>query len=161
MVGPAAGPTRSRMTQCMVRPCVARELRRVGGERSCINVSDLLLERGLLAIKNISARAISLAERPQQGHLGHQCLLTQRERVPFTLKRLGLVACERDDLKPRIHRSALRLDLMGRTRAQHDVRSRHILLMKRQRETKRRARSSIVGGRHPSPVRFDNRSADR
>src|SRR5271170_7897691 len=52
---------------------VARELGRVGGERSCINVSGLLLERGLLAIMDISARAISLAERPQRGHLGHQC----------------------------------------------------------------------------------------
>jgi hypothetical protein len=29
------------MTQCMVRPCVARELRRVGDKRSCINVSGL------------------------------------------------------------------------------------------------------------------------
>jgi len=44
-----------------------------GGERSCINVSGLLLERRLLAIMDISARAISLAERPQRGHLGHQC----------------------------------------------------------------------------------------
>ena len=32
-----------------------------------------LLERGLLAIMDISARAISLAERPQRGHSGHQC----------------------------------------------------------------------------------------
>jgi hypothetical protein len=29
------------LTPCMVRPCVARELCRFGGERSCINVSDL------------------------------------------------------------------------------------------------------------------------
>jgi hypothetical protein len=29
---------------CMVRPCVAREFRRVGGERSCVNVSGLCLE---------------------------------------------------------------------------------------------------------------------
>ena len=35
---------RSKLTQCMVRPCVAREFRRVGGERSCINVSGLSLE---------------------------------------------------------------------------------------------------------------------
>jgi hypothetical protein len=32
---------RSRMTQCMVRPCVASGFRRTGGERSCINVSGL------------------------------------------------------------------------------------------------------------------------
>ena len=59
--------------ECMVRPCVARELRRVGGKRSCINVSGLLLERGLLAIMDISARAISLADRLQPSHSGHQC----------------------------------------------------------------------------------------
>src|SRR6266567_1417062 len=29
------------LTQCMVRPCVARGFRRGGGERSCINVSGL------------------------------------------------------------------------------------------------------------------------
>ena len=29
------------MTQCMVRPCVARGFRRSGGERFCINVSGL------------------------------------------------------------------------------------------------------------------------
>src|SRR5260370_31825276 len=29
----------------MVRPCVARRFRRAGGERSCINVSGLSLER--------------------------------------------------------------------------------------------------------------------
>src|ERR1700689_5188990 len=50
----------------MVRPCVARELRRVGGEWSSINVSGLLLERWLLAIMDISARAISLTDRPQR-----------------------------------------------------------------------------------------------
>jgi hypothetical protein len=44
-----------------------------GGKRSCINVSGLLLEHVFLAIMDISARATSLAERPQQGHLGHQC----------------------------------------------------------------------------------------
>ena len=33
MAGPAVGSTRSRLTQCMVRPCVARELCRFGGER--------------------------------------------------------------------------------------------------------------------------------
>src|ERR1019366_1516981 len=62
------------MTQCMVRPCVASGFCRAGGERSCINVSGLSLERVVLrAIMDISARAISLAERPRAGHLGHQC----------------------------------------------------------------------------------------
>ena len=42
------------------------DLRRVGGERSCINVYGLLLERWLLAIMDISAHAISLSERPQR-----------------------------------------------------------------------------------------------
>jgi len=42
--------------------------------RSCINVSGLRLERiWLRAIMDISARAISLADRPRTGHLGHQC----------------------------------------------------------------------------------------
>src|SRR6266851_5465378 len=54
------------LTQCMVRRCVARGLRRAGGERSCINVSGLCLELVVLrAIMDISARAISLADRPQ------------------------------------------------------------------------------------------------
>jgi hypothetical protein len=55
------------LTQCMVRPCVARGFRRVGGEPSCINVSGLWLELvGLRAIMEISAPAISLAVRPQR-----------------------------------------------------------------------------------------------
>jgi hypothetical protein len=42
--------------------------------RSCINVSGLRLERVVLrAIMDISARAISLADRPRTGHRGHQC----------------------------------------------------------------------------------------
>ena len=58
----------------MVRPCVARGFFRSSGERSCINVSGLGLELvGLPAIMDISARAISLADRPRSGHLGHQC----------------------------------------------------------------------------------------
>jgi len=45
-----------------------------GGVRSCINVSGLWLERVVLpAIMDISARAISLADRPRSGHSGHQC----------------------------------------------------------------------------------------
>src|SRR5258708_34355643 len=55
------------LTQCMIRPCVARGFRRVGGERSCINVSGLWLELvGLRAIMEISAPAISLPDRPQR-----------------------------------------------------------------------------------------------
>jgi hypothetical protein len=42
--------------------------------RSCINVSGLCLERVLLrTIMDISVHAISLADRPRTGHLGHQC----------------------------------------------------------------------------------------
>jgi hypothetical protein len=40
--------------------------------RSCINVSGLQLEHLLRATMDISARAVSLAGRPQVGHLGHQ-----------------------------------------------------------------------------------------
>src|SRR5262249_6355053 len=51
----------------MVRPCVARGFRRVGGGRSCINVSGLWLELvGLRATMEISAPAISLVDRPQR-----------------------------------------------------------------------------------------------
>lgn len=46
----------------------------IGQIRSCINVSDLCLERVVLrAIMGISAHAISLPDRPRPGHLGHQC----------------------------------------------------------------------------------------
>jgi hypothetical protein len=55
------------LTLCMVRPCVARGICRVGGERSCINVSGLQLELSMLrAIMDISARAISLPDRLQR-----------------------------------------------------------------------------------------------
>ena len=61
------------MTQ-MYGPAVrCKSLRRVSGERSCINVSGLWLEHWLLAIMDISARATSLAARPRLGHSGHQC----------------------------------------------------------------------------------------
>src|SRR5258705_8340609 len=64
----------TRMTQCMVRPCVARRFRRAGGKRSCINVSGLWLEAVLRAIMDISAPATSLADWPRLDHLGHQFL---------------------------------------------------------------------------------------
>ena len=51
----------------MYGPAVRRKrVCRGGGERSCINVSGLWLERvALRAIMGISARAILLADRPQ------------------------------------------------------------------------------------------------
>ena len=62
------------VTRCMVRPCVASGFRREGGERSCINVSDLYLELIVLrAIMDISARASSLCDRPRAGQSCHQC----------------------------------------------------------------------------------------
>ena len=62
----------TKVTLCMVRPCVARDFRRSVGFGSRINVSGLSLERVLRAIMDLSARAFSLAVRPQVGHLGHQ-----------------------------------------------------------------------------------------
>ena len=52
----------------MYGPAVRRKrVPRVGGVRSCINVSGLRLELVVLpAIMDISARAISLADRPQR-----------------------------------------------------------------------------------------------
>src|SRR4029077_10085279 len=54
----------------MVRPCIARRFRRAVGRRSCINVSGLLLEAEPQAIMDISALAISLADRPHVGPFG-------------------------------------------------------------------------------------------
>jgi hypothetical protein len=68
-----ARPIECPLPECMVRPRVARGLRRSGGRWSCINVSGLTLERVMLrAIMDISARAISLAARSRLGHSGHQ-----------------------------------------------------------------------------------------
>jgi hypothetical protein len=51
----------------MVRPCVASGFCRAGGKRSRINVSGLRLELfWLRTIMDISARAISLTDRPQR-----------------------------------------------------------------------------------------------
>jgi hypothetical protein len=52
----------------MYGPAVRRKwIRRAGGERSCINVSGLTLERFVLrAIMDISAPAISLPDRLQR-----------------------------------------------------------------------------------------------
>ena len=63
----------SSMTQCMVRPCVARDFRRSGGSGLASMYPAFDWSVSLLAIMDISARAISLAERPRSGHLGHQC----------------------------------------------------------------------------------------
>ena len=61
----------------MYGPAVrCKKISRVGGKRSCINVSGFCLERWLLAIMDISARAISLSDRPRPGQLGHQCSQT-------------------------------------------------------------------------------------
>jgi hypothetical protein len=73
------------LTQCMVRPCVARDFRRSVGFGSRINVSGLILERALRAIMDISARALLLAARPQLGHSGHQGSHAREDRPPSRL----------------------------------------------------------------------------
>src|SRR3982751_3755445 len=57
----------------MVRPCVAREFRRYGG--GGLASMYPAFDWGVVprAIMDISAPAISLADRPRLGHLGHQC----------------------------------------------------------------------------------------
>ena len=55
----------TRMTQCMVRPCVAREFRRVGGSGLASMYPAFGWSISLLAIMGISAPVISLAERPR------------------------------------------------------------------------------------------------
>ena len=54
------------LTQCMVRPCVAREFRRFGGSGLASMYPAFDWSVLLLAIMDISAPAISLAERPQR-----------------------------------------------------------------------------------------------
>src|SRR5262245_43888339 len=58
--------------QCMVRPCVARSFDGLVVERSCIMYPAFDWSTALQAIIDISARAISLTDRPQVGQLGHQ-----------------------------------------------------------------------------------------
>src|SRR3984885_15612914 len=57
----------------MVRPCVARRFRRIGGcgLASMYPASDWSVV--LRAIMDISAGAFSLADRLRLGHPGHQC----------------------------------------------------------------------------------------
>src|SRR5215472_4211695 len=57
----------------MDRWCVAREIGEDGGIWSCLNVSGLWVELiGLLAIMEVSAHAILLADKPLSGCSGHQ-----------------------------------------------------------------------------------------
>jgi hypothetical protein len=61
------------LTQCMVRPCVARGFRRSVGFavlHQCIR--PLIGALVLRAIMDISAHTFSLPDRPRVGHLGHQ-----------------------------------------------------------------------------------------
>src|SRR5215467_6716052 len=58
---------------CMDRRCVAREIGEGGVIWSCANVSGLWVERiWLLAIMEVSARAILLGDKPRSGCWGHQ-----------------------------------------------------------------------------------------
>src|SRR5262245_20671226 len=59
--------------QCMDRRCVAREIGEGGVIWSCANVSGLWVERiWVLAIMEVSARAILLGDKPRSGCWGHQ-----------------------------------------------------------------------------------------
>ena len=53
------------LTQCMVRPCVARDFRRYGDSGLASMYPAFDWSVSLLAIMDISAGAISLAERPR------------------------------------------------------------------------------------------------
>jgi hypothetical protein len=97
-----------------------KSLRQDSGERSCIDVSGLRLECVVLrAIMDISARAISLADRPRPGHLGHQCShapgrpnlhLFSSSRRPRRGSRVGLTTSSR---APRFAPSCDRRHRMG------------------------------------------------
>src|SRR5215470_9667250 len=57
----------------MDRRCVAREIGEDGGIWSCLNVSGLWVElMWLLAIMEVSAQTILLADKPRSGCRGHQ-----------------------------------------------------------------------------------------
>src|SRR5262249_33269107 len=57
----------------MDRWCVAREIGEDGGIWSCLNVSGLWVELiGLLAIMEVTAHAILLADKPLSGCVCHQ-----------------------------------------------------------------------------------------
>jgi len=68
---PEGAPERS--PKCMVRPCVARGFRRSVGSSVLHQCIRPLIGAVLRAAMDISARAFSLAGRPQVGHLGDQC----------------------------------------------------------------------------------------
>jgi hypothetical protein len=57
----------------MVRPCVARRFRRIGGCGLALMYPASDWSVVLRAIMDISARATSLTDRPRSGHPGHQC----------------------------------------------------------------------------------------
>src|ERR1700693_703859 len=68
----------------MVRPCVARSfVDRVFGLASMYPASDW---SGVLlrATMDISARSISLPDRPRTGHLGHQCSIAPGRPVSIS-----------------------------------------------------------------------------
>jgi len=57
----------------MVQPCVARRFRQVGGERSCINVSDLWLEHHAPGHHGYQRAYELITGKASTDHLGHQC----------------------------------------------------------------------------------------
>jgi len=77
------------MSPCgtMYGPAVRRKwIRRAGGERSCINVSGLTLERFVLrAIMDISAPAISLPDRLQRAIRATSIRRRREDRPPSRL----------------------------------------------------------------------------
>src|SRR6478609_3502089 len=68
----------------MVRPCVARSfVDLVCGHASMYPASDWSVSL-LRANMDISARSISLPDRPRQGHLGHQCSIAPGRPVSIS-----------------------------------------------------------------------------
>src|SRR5471030_370386 len=61
------------LTQCMVRPCVARGFVKLASAVLHQCIRSLIGAVLLRTIMDISARAVSLSDRPQMGQLGHQC----------------------------------------------------------------------------------------
>src|SRR5467141_1094633 len=79
----------SRLTQCMVRSCVARGFRRAGIQRSCINVSGLCLELFCSGPSWISARVRSHCRTDLNGPVGSPVFACAGKTDPPSLRILS------------------------------------------------------------------------
>ena len=82
-------PKSTRLTRCMVRPCVARGFHRAGIQRSCINVSGLCLELFCSGPSWISARVRSHCRTDLNGPVGSPVFACAGKTDPPSLRILS------------------------------------------------------------------------